>query len=185
MVTALRGLYRTPWQMALQKWLEGAAPGERTFVRPSRRGADRSDVVLPGRKRDSWMLNVVLDTSGSMEDEIPRALGAIADFCEAAGVDDIRLVQCDTAVTANEVLSPAALANYHVSGFGGSDLTSAMAALADDPGVTAAVIVTDGDIEYPGEEPPYAVLWVLPAHGNPAFRPPYGHVIAMHEENRQ
>ena len=40
---------------------------------------------MPGRKRQSWMLNVVLDTSGSMTDEIPRALGAIADFCDAAG----------------------------------------------------------------------------------------------------
>ena len=75
------------------------APGERTFARPSRRGAERTDVVLPGRKREAWMLNVVLDTSGSMTDEIPRALGAIADFCDAVGVDQVRLVQCDTAVT--------------------------------------------------------------------------------------
>ena len=52
-VTALRGIYRTPWQMALQNWLEGVVPGERTFVRPSRRGADRHDVVMPGRKRHS------------------------------------------------------------------------------------------------------------------------------------
>ena len=50
--TALRGIYRTPWQMALQTWLEGVVPGERTFVRPSRRGADRHDVVMPGRKRE-------------------------------------------------------------------------------------------------------------------------------------
>ena len=64
---------------------KSVAPGERTFMRPSRRGADRTDVVLPGRKREGWMLNVVLDTSGSMTDEIPRALGAIADFCDAVG----------------------------------------------------------------------------------------------------
>jgi predicted metal-dependent peptidase len=180
-VAALRGIYRAPWQMALQKWLEGVAPGERTFVRPSRRGADRRDIILPGRRRDSWMLNVVLDTSGSMEDEIPRALGAIADFCDAVGVDDIRLVQCDVAVTSNEILTPEALARYRVSGFGGSDLSPAMQALADDPQVTAAVVITDGDIEYPAAEMPYAVLWVLPAAGNPAFRPPYGRVIAMHD----
>ena len=51
-VSALRGLYRTPWQMALQRWMESVAPGERTFARPSRRGAERADVVLPGRKRE-------------------------------------------------------------------------------------------------------------------------------------
>jgi predicted metal-dependent peptidase len=180
-VSALRGFYRTPWQEALQKWLEGVAPGERTFVRPSRRGADRYDVVLPGRRRDSFMLNVVLDTSASMESEIPRALGAIADFCDAAGVDDIRLIQCDIAVTSNEVVSPATLADFRVSGYGGSDLSPAMRELADDPRATAAIVITDGDIEYPAEAMPYAVLWALPAPGNPEFRPPYGRVITMQE----
>ena len=112
--------------MALQTWLEGVVPGERTFTRPSRRGAERADVVMPGRKRYSWMLNVVLDTSGSMSDEIPRALGAIADFCEAAASTTSALIQCDTAVTSDEMLSPGELAEYEVSGYGGSDLTPAL-----------------------------------------------------------
>lgn len=180
-VTALRGLYRTPWETGLQRWLESVAPGERTFMRPSRRGADRDDIVLPGRRRESWMLNIVLDTSGSMTDEIPRALGAIADFCDAVAVDEIRLVQCDAAVTSDEMLSPHELADYRVSGFGGSDLTPAMLALADDARVTAVIVVTDGDIAFPAQPMPYAVLWVLPERGNPRFRPAYGHVIAMQD----
>ncbi len=179
-VSALRGLYRTPWQMALQKWLESVAPGERTFVRPSRRGQDCGDAILPGRKRESWMLNVLLDTSGSMTSEIPRALGAIAEFCEAMAVDAIRMVQCDVAITADAILTPDELAAFQVSGFGGSDLSPAMLALADDPRVTAAVIVTDGDIEYPREEMPYRVLWVLPTRGR--FSPPYGVVVSMDGE---
>jgi predicted metal-dependent peptidase len=184
-VSALRGLYRTPWQMALQKWLESVAPGERTFLRPSRRGQfgshqQRNDVVLPGRKRESWMLNVLLDTSGSMTGEIPRALGAIAEFCEAMGVDCVRVVQCDTEITADAVVTPDELATFEVSGFGGSDLTPAMLAFADDPRVTAAVIVTDGDIEYPRADVPYRVLWVLPARGS--FAPPYGAVVGMDGE---
>ena len=100
--SALRGQLRPAWQQALQRWIESLAPGERTFSRPSRRGAERADIVMPGRKRQSWMLNVVLDTSGSMTDEIPLALGAIADFCDGAGVDQVRIVQCDAAVTADE-----------------------------------------------------------------------------------
>jgi predicted metal-dependent peptidase len=177
-----RGIYRTPWQLALQTWLEGAAPGERTFARASRRGHDRSDVVMRGRRRRSWMLNVVLDTSGSMSNEIPFALGAIADFCDMTAVDEIRLVQCDTVVTSDELLSPGELADYQVSGYGGSDLTPALLALAEDPRVTAAVVITDGDIAYPGEPVPYAVLWALPRAGT-AFQPPYGQVITMHRED--
>ena len=179
LVTALRGLYRTPWEMALQRWLESVAPGERTFVRPSRRGADRADVVLPGRKREGWILNVVLDTSGSMTDEIPRALGAIADFCDAVAVDQIRLVQCDTAVTSDQFLSPAEVAAHTITGYGGSDLSPALHHLADDPHVKAVVVLTDGDIEYPEEEMPYDVLWLLPAAGSPSFRPSYGAVLTM------
>lgn len=178
-VQARRGLYRTPWHVALQTWLDGASAGERTFVRASRRGADRPDIVLPGRKRHAWMLNVVLDTSASMSDDIPAALGALADFCAMAGIDDIRVVQCDTVVTADEVLSPSALADYEISGYGGSDLTPALQALAEDPRVSAAIVITDGDIVYPPHPVPYAVLWALPARCEGSFHPPYGRVVAM------
>jgi predicted metal-dependent peptidase len=182
-VTALRGIYRTPWEVVLQRWMEAVAPGERTFVRASRRGADRSDVVLPGRRREGWMLNVILDTSGSMVEEIPRALGAIADFCEAVAVDQVRLLQCDVAVTGDETLSPTELAQYQVTGFGGSDLTPAMELLAADPQVRAAAIVTDGDIQFPAGPMPYAVLWVLPPTRSAGFAPCYGRIVVMDSQS--
>jgi predicted metal-dependent peptidase len=179
-VAALRGWYRPPWELALQRWLESAAPSDRSYARPSRRGADRKDVVLPGRKREGWTLHIVLDTSGSMADEVPRALGAVADFCEAIGVEEIHLIQCDTAVGSDEILAPAEVARWRVTGFGGSDLTPAMLRLAENPEVSAAIIVTDGDIDYPQHALPYNVLWVLPAWKNPGeFTPRYGKVIAM------
>jgi predicted metal-dependent peptidase len=178
-VTALRGLYRTPWEVVLQRWMESVAPGERTFARPSRRGADRVDLVLPGRRREGWMLNVILDTSGSMAEEIPRALGAMADFCDAVAVDQIRLLQCDVAVTSDEQLSPAELAQYQVTGYGGSDLTPAMTLLAADPQVRAVAIVTDGDVQFPPDPMPYAVLWIVAPGGSAAFQPAYGRVVIM------
>jgi predicted metal-dependent peptidase len=177
MVSALRGLYRPPWELALQRWLESVAPGERTFVRPSRRGAERTDVVLPGRRREGWILNVVLDTSGSMTNELPRALGAIGEFCDAAGVEQVRLVQCDAAVTSDETVTPFELGEREIAGYGGSDLSPAMLRLAEDPEVRAAVVITDGDIAYPQAAMPYEVLWVTTAAS--AFRPPYGRVVAM------
>ncbi len=177
-VRALRGIHRTPWQVALQRWMEGVSPGERTFQRASRRGADREDIVMPGRQRYSMLLNVVLDTSGSMSDALPAALGAIADFCEATGVDEIRVIQCDTAVTSDAMLSATELAEYEIKGYGGSDLTPALRMLAEDPRVTAAIVITDGDISFPQESMPYAVLWAVPGETT-NFAPPYGRVIAM------
>jgi predicted metal-dependent peptidase len=182
-VTALRGIYRTPWEVVLQRWMESVAPGERTFVRASRRGADRSDLVLPGRRREGWMLNVIVDTSGSMAEEIPRALGAIADFCDSVAVDQIRLLQCDVTITSDELLSPMELAQYRVTGYGGSDLTPAMELLAADPQVRAAAIITDGDVQLPADPMPYAVLWVLPPGRSAAFRPSYGRVVIMDSQS--
>jgi predicted metal-dependent peptidase len=179
-VAALRGFYRPPWELALQRWLDSVGPSERSYARPSRRGADRTDVVLPGRKREGWTLHIVLDTSGSMVAEVPRALGAIADFCEAIGVDQVHLVQCDTAVGRDEIVAPAEMGQWHVTGYGGSDLGPAMLRLAESPDVSSAIILTDGDIEYPQHPVPYNVLWVLPAWKNPQeFTPAYGKVIAM------
>lgn len=178
-VDALRGLYRTPWQLALQRWMESVAPGERTFTRPSRRETGAPDVVLPGRLRQGWLLNVVLDTSASMTDDLPRALGAIADFCDAAGVDQVRLVQCDAAVTADAFVDPADLASYEIAGYGGSDVTPALEHLADDARTRAAIVLTDGDVGFPAEAPPYDVLWVLPRASMTGFAPPYGRVVVM------
>lgn len=178
-VAAARGAYRTPWEQGLQRWLEAVAPGERSFVKASRRGAARTDVVLPGRRREGWTLNVVLDTSGSMADELPRALGAIADFCEAAGVDEVRLVQCDAAVTADTRVAPQDLGRYRVDGYGGSDVAPALEHLAVDAQVQSAVVITDGDIAYPDEAPPYAVLWIVPPAAAGRFAPPYGRVLHM------
>ena len=178
-VAALRGMYRPPWEAALQRWLESVAPGERTFTRPSRCGEACVDGVLPGRRREGWMLNMVLDTSGSMADDIPRALGAIADFCDAAGVDQVRLVQCDTAVTADDCVDPAQLEHFQVSGYGGSDLAPGMNHLARDPAVRSVIVITDGEIDYPLYAPPYNVLWVLSQTASAAFHPSYGRVVRM------
>jgi predicted metal-dependent peptidase len=179
-VAALRGFYRPPWEMALQRWLDSVSPSDRSYARPSRRGADRRDVVLPGRKREGWTLHVVLDTSGSMVGEVPKALGAIADFCENVGVDQVHLIQCDTEVGRDEVLAPAEVGQWQVTGYGGSDLTPAMVRLAENAEVSAAIVLTDGDINYPKEPMPYNVLWVLPAWKSPeSFAPRYGRVVAM------
>ena len=178
-VLALRGLYRVPWELALQRWIESVAPGDRTFSRASRRGAERTDVVLPGRRREGWILNVVLDTSGSMTDEIPRVLGTLAEFCDAVAVDQVRLVQCDAAVTRDELLGPHELAERRIEGYGGSDLSPALRHLAEDQHVRAVVVVTDGEIAYPAEPMPYQVLWLVPGPKAPAFNPSYGRVVSM------
>jgi predicted metal-dependent peptidase len=139
-----------------------------------------ADAVLAGRRRESATLNVVLDTSGSMTDALPAALGAIGDFCEALGVDSVRLVQCDAGVTADDLLAPADLARRRIDGYGGSDLSPALRHLAADPFVRAVVVITDGDVVCPDEPMPFELLWLLPPSQSPsAFRPRQGRVLHL------
>ena len=123
-------------------------------------------------------MTIVLDTSASMTDAMPRVLGAIGDYCDAVGVDQVRLVQCDVALTADEWLAPEDLARHEIRGFGGSDLSPAMKHLADDVRTRAVAVITDGDIAYPPEPMPYDVLWVLTASPY-AFAPGYGRIVAL------
>jgi predicted metal-dependent peptidase len=173
----LRSFYRPPWEMVLQSWLEAVAPGPRTYARPSRRTGDRTDVVLPGRRREGWTLHIVLDTSGSMVGDLPRVLGLIAAFCEGVAVTQIHVLQCDTRVTHDDWVDPEELARYPVAGGGGSDMSPAMLHLARDPEVEAVLVLTDGAISYPAGPMPYQVLWALV--GESSFSPGYGHVLVM------
>lgn len=177
LMEAVATAYQPPWQLALQHWLDAVSPGPRSYAKPSRRGADRDDgVILPGRKREGWALHVVLDTSGSMVGTLPRILGLLGSFCEGAGVNQVHILQCDVGVTADDWLDPAELTNYKITGFGGSDMSPAMDELSDDPEVNAVLVLTDGYISYPAEEPPYRVLWGL-VDGYTGFRPAYGTVV--------
>jgi predicted metal-dependent peptidase len=136
--------------------------------------------VLAGRKRIGWALHIVLDTSGSMVDEIPRVLGVIGSFSEAVGVAAVHVLQCDIRVTVDEWVEPEELTRYTVAGFGSSDMSPALQRLAGDPEVEAALVLTDGYIEYPEVPMPYQVLWVLTEPEVPeSFTPGYGHIVCL------
>ena len=98
MVDALRGLYRTALG-ARAAALARIGGARRAHLPARRRGAARSATTwcCAGRRRAGWMLNIVLDTSGSMTEAIPLALGAVADFCDAVGgrPGAARAVRCD------------------------------------------------------------------------------------------
>lgn len=178
-VDARRGAWRVSARIALQRGLEAASIGPRTFERPSRRAHALGGVVLPGRRRESQLLNLVLDTSGSMTDALPAALGAIADACDTLGIDTVRLVQCDADVTRDDLLEPHALARLRIDGFGGSDLSPALRRLAADPSVRSVAVLTDGDVLLPAEALPYDLTWLLLPHMGATFRPPQGRVLPL------
>ena len=118
-VEVKEGLYNVPWQAFLHNWLDGYSRIVRTYNRASRRG-DLPDPrsCLPGHARCGYSLNILLDTSGSMEDLLPSALGAIAAFCERNSVDMIRIIECDNNIQDIKEIQPDDLRKYKVKGNG-------------------------------------------------------------------
>ena len=176
-VDIVRSCYTPPWQMAMQRWVDGNATPKRSYARASRRGAWRSDVVLPGRNQECNTVHIILDTSGSMTYAIPRLLGQIAAFARAAGMEQLHLMQCDVKVAADDFVDIGSLEKYHVAGYGGSDMSPAMLKLAEDPEVISVLVITDGYIDYPPQEKiPYDVLWCLPESSRGKTFP-YGRIV--------
>jgi predicted metal-dependent peptidase len=179
LVDALESRLRPPWELAMQRWLEDAAPGQRSFARASRRQGERSDLVLAGRKREGWTLNLVLDTSGSMTAELPHVLGVIKSFCESASIATVRILQCDDSLQADEMVGVDALSRFAIVGGSSSDLSPALFKLARDPEVDAVIAITDGAIDYPADPLPYNMLWAITGTVPSNFRPSYGRILQI------
>ena len=178
-IESLQAAYQVNWEAAFQKWLESVTRLGHSYARPSRRG-QFADFVLRGHLRDGRTLNIVLDTSGSMRYTLGVVLGAISYSCIQHQVDQVRVLQCDTATTCENWYSPEDLSKFEAFGFGGSDMSDAMYRLASDLEVQYAVIITDGQILYPQEAMPYEVLWVITdLYYAPSFSPPYGTVLTI------
>ena len=182
LVRSLDGTWSTPWERALQKWMDDVAPPVRSWAAASRRAGDRADVVLPGRRKDGFILHIVVDTSGSMCSLLPAVFGMIQSFGKTSGVRAARIVQCDADVSADDLVDIDDLADYRAKGLGGSDMSPGLLRLAEDPSVEAAVVLTDGYIDHPPKESvPFHVLWCVFARGGDAswFQPGYGDVIGI------
>jgi hypothetical protein len=183
MYNVLDERWHPPWQRALQRWMDDNGFRARTYSRSSRRQGARDDVVLPGSRREGWRLNLVLDTSGSMTEILPKALSMLRAFCESASVSSVRILQCGEQLESDEVVVPADLDLYPIRGGLNGDLKPGMYRMAEDPEVEAVLVITDGGEDFPEEPMPYTVLWAIVDRIPDYFRRRYGLVIAADFSN--
>jgi predicted metal-dependent peptidase len=154
------------WTVTLQRAVAALARSERTFLRPSRRqsamafdaGEVWPEVVsMPGRRVVlAGRLAAIVDTSASIDEEVLAiALGAVASAATAEGVDEVRLVQADSEIRSDEIVSPADLLvrKIAIKGRGGTSFAPALMRLAGDAEKTGerftAVYLTDLDGAFP------------------------------------
>lgn len=187
------------WSVIVQQAVSSLHRTDRSYLRPSRRMAALMhddgrwpDVVsMPGRRiEQAGQLVAVVDTSASISAEmLRRFLGVIASAATAEGIDEVRLVQADAAVTSDETLFAAELlfAEIAMIGRGGTDFAPALTKLAADARRLVerftVVYLTDLDGHFPRAplDRFLDVLWVVP-HDRES-PPPFGRLVVMHERS--
>jgi predicted metal-dependent peptidase len=183
------------WSLALQQAVSSLQRNERCYLRPSRRmsalaGAEGpwpDTVTMPGRRvRHAGRLVTVVDTSASIaEGTLARFFGSVVAVANAEGIDDVRLIQADAAVTSDETVFAAELLfrEIAVHGRGGTDFAPALRQLAAESkreGERFTVVyLTDLDGHFPtaDDAAPLDVLWVVPRETK--RQPPFGRRLEM------
>jgi predicted metal-dependent peptidase len=132
-----------------------------TYRRPSRRAAAMPDVILPSLRQPLPTVAVVIDTSGSMSDEmLAQVLGEVGGLLNSLGVARNRLhvVCCDAeAYAAQRVLNAH---EVRLLGGGGTDMGVGLAAAAElKPRPDLILVLTDGFTPWP-QRPPKAKVVV-------------------------
>jgi len=126
-----------------------------TYRRPSRRSSVVRDVVLPSLRQPLPQVAMVVDTSGSMSDQmLAQALGEIGGVLKSVGVArrNLQVISCDAkAYEAQRVLDPG---QVRLLGGGGTDMGAGLAAATRlRPRPDLVIVLTDGHTPWPPAPP--------------------------------
>jgi hypothetical protein len=127
-----------------------------TYRRPSRRGHELGDVVMPSLQRPIPDVAIVCDTSGSMHERLlARALAEVEGVLARTGLRSaqVRVLAVDVAVAAVRRVSRCS--QVVLAGGGGTDMGAGIAAAAAlRPRPSVVIVLTDGFTPWPESPPP-------------------------------
>jgi predicted metal-dependent peptidase len=126
-----------------------------TYRRPSRRAAAVPDVVLPSLRQPLPQVAMVLDTSGSMSDDmLAQAVGEVGGVLRSLGLGrrNLRVICCDAQAYAHQRILDAR--DVRLLGGGGTDMGKGLAAACElRPRPDLVIVLTDGHTPWPGRAP--------------------------------
>lgn len=154
------------WERVLREFLhQHCLPTtESSWNRPSRRTLSQGQqarFIEAGHERKQGLarIGVVVDTSGSIRDEVLRSfLGEINGIMRVTAAETV-VVDCDAAVQIVRVFRRPLL-DYNPRGGGGTDFRPGIAEL-ERQGVTIGVYLTDLCGTFPDRRPSFPLLWAV------------------------
>ena len=160
------------WKERLSQFVTACLGGDHSWKRCSRHALGRG-MYLPGKTDMKIKAALVLDTSGSYLQDLPKFLAEFKSLVESFGKYEIDLIQCDAEVQDikhYDTETPMDFDKFETHGGGGSDFCPAFKKLremGDD--FNCVITFTDSYIDVPKYPPPYPALWVLTPDANRDF----------------
>ncbi len=156
---------REDWRTLLRDFMTSAAKADYTMAQPNRRYIDQG-LYLPALRSEACApIVIAIDTSGSLSaDELAIFWGEIREIASEVKPENIRLIQCDARIAADDEYDPMDMPDEIVAkGRGGTAFTPVFDKLEDADSPPACLIYfTDGYCtDFPDIDPGYPVLWML------------------------
>lgn len=157
---------QVPWERELAALIRNALTMARgcvdySYQRPARRG-DFGSIIMPGMVRPEPEAHVVIDTSGSMdENDLNAALSETEGVLKACGQRKVPVICCDAKAAPKQNVHSAL--EIQLLGGGGTDMGAGIEAAAKD-GAKVVIVLTDMGTPWP-ERLPRGIQLVVGAIG--------------------
>lgn len=152
-----------PWRMLLARYMTAVSRDDYSYARPARR---ECDFVLPSLRSRQMDLVVAIDTSGSIKDSEMEEFIDEVDALKGQVRARVTLLPCDAALCEGAPFRFEPWEQFcrprDLKGGGGTSFVPVFQWIAKE-GIQPDLLVyfTDADGEFPKQEPPYPVLWLV------------------------
>lgn len=168
---------KADWRAVMRRFMTETSKEDYSYARVNRKFASLG-IYLPGLYSESMgEICAVIDTSGSITDEILKAFGAeISEIKNQMRPSMTRVIYCDADVNHVDEFEQYDELKFEGHGGGGTDFRPPFKHLQErDIEPKCFVYLTDGYGPFPTEPPPYPVLWLMTTD----VIPPWGEVVRI------
>ena len=150
------------WRAVLRRFVQQCATADYSWRMPNRRYLS-SGLFLPELRSESMpVLVVVVDSSGSTKNVLPRFKAELESIVEECQPEATIVIMADADVQRVDRFERGDPIEFNVEGLGGTDFRPAFAYIEREQLNPACLIyLTDGDGVYPEQAAEYPTLWAI------------------------